>query len=521
MKKCKQWKWGLFILAVFMITMIGMQTVKAAEEGTTEEGFRWRYEDGIMAITYYSIAYGDPAKVVIPSEINGKPVKIISDWALDHHINMTTVIIPDSVTEIRENAFFNCENLTNITIPDAVTEIGKSVFMGCASLTSITIPNSVTEISEDVFYGCTSLKSITIPDSVTSIEKEAFGACSSLTSISIPGSVTSIGEEAFSFCSSLESITIPDSVTEIGDCAFEACESLESVKIGNSVTSIKNYAFVDCPKLTSITIPGSVTEFGEGALGYVHAIPDSCLVTPLSGFIIYGYSGTAAEEYAKDNGFTFKDLTPKCKSHTYEEWVVTKKATYTAKGKKKRTCSVCGHVEEADIAKLKVKEGTVLKNKTAFYKVLKGLKTVAYAAPLKKSVTTVKVPETVKLVGKSYKVVKVLARAFSGCTKLKTVTIGKNVTYIGTKAFVGCTKLKTATIGAGVKSIGKQAFYNCSALKKITIKSKKLTSKNVGSRAFNGISSKAVITVPKKKLKTYQTIFKSKGIGKKVTVVGK
>ena len=113
------------------------------------------------------------------------------------------VVIPNSVTEIKPYAFYNCSSLTSIVIPDSVTSIGDSSFYNCNSLTSITIPESVTSIGYAAFRYCSSLTSIVIPDSVTSIGDYAFYNCSSLTSIVIPDSVTSIGDYAFSYCSSL------------------------------------------------------------------------------------------------------------------------------------------------------------------------------------------------------------------------------------------------------------------------------------------------------------------------------
>ncbi|MGN1457449.1 MAG: leucine-rich repeat protein, partial [Acutalibacteraceae bacterium] len=90
--------------------------------------------------------------------------------------------IPDSVTQIDDNAFKNCSGLTSITIPDSVTTIGEYAFSGCSGLTSITIPDSVTTIGEYAFSGCSGLTSITIPDSVTTIGEYAFSGCSGLTS---------------------------------------------------------------------------------------------------------------------------------------------------------------------------------------------------------------------------------------------------------------------------------------------------------------------------------------------------
>ncbi|MBQ5675290.1 MAG: leucine-rich repeat domain-containing protein [Lachnospiraceae bacterium] len=157
------------------------------------------------------------------------------------------------------------------------------------------------------------------------------------------------------------------------------------------------------------------------------------------------------------------------------------------------------------------------------------------------SAKTVKIPNTITVDNKTYKVTSIAEDAFEkdtvltkvtigsnitsigtsaffGCKKLTTVTIGNNVTKIGEKAFYKCEKLKKITIPSRVSSIGKQAFYGCKKLKSITIKTTKLTSKKVGSKAFKGIYAKATIKVPKKKLNTYKKLLKSKGVGSKAKI---
>ncbi|MCR5691920.1 MAG: family 43 glycosylhydrolase [Eubacterium sp.] len=121
----------------------------------------------------------------------------------------------------------------------------------------------------------------------------------------------------------------------------------------------------------------------------------------------------------------------------------------------------------------------------AKYEVTSSSKVVLKKAKNKK-VTSVTIPSTVKVNGKSLKVTAIANKAFANCKKLKKVVIGANVTKIGSKA-----------------------FYNCKKLKKIIVKSKKIT--KVGSNAFKGIHKKAVIKVPSAKLKAYKKKFAKKG----------
>ena len=155
--------------------------------------------------------------VVIPNRIDDKPVTTIGDSAFMAFMNnqLTSVVIPDSVTTIGDYAFaYN--QLTSVVIPDSVTTIG-SVAFAYNKLTSVIIPDSVTTIEYRVFFH-NQLTSVDIPDSVTTIGADAF-RWSQLTSVVIPDSVTTIGDWAFE-SNQLTSIVIPDSVTEIGYMAF-------------------------------------------------------------------------------------------------------------------------------------------------------------------------------------------------------------------------------------------------------------------------------------------------------------
>lgn len=273
----------------------------------------------------YTNDYRDDYKgiVVIPEEViyaNKKwKVTSIGESAFAPFVSstglvpssLTSVTIPNSVTNIGGGAFWGCKNLSSINIPNSVSSIGDGAFMNCISLTSINIPNNLSSIGEWVFTGCSGLTSITIPNNVSSIGECAFQGCSSLAFVTIPPSVTYIGNNAFFGCSGLTSVhisdleawcriafcevssnplyyahhlflngkelnklAIPNSVTSIGSSAFCGCSGLTSVTIPDNVTSIGGDAFYGCSSLISITIPNSVTYIGDGAFRKCSGLKD-------------------------------------------------------------------------------------------------------------------------------------------------------------------------------------------------------------------------------------------------------
>ena len=248
-----------------------LQTIEDLPTKATDEELKEAFVDE------WGVKYSKDGRKLLkaPYELNGtysirKGTKIICDWAFGWSKfigcrSLTSLVIPDSVTNIGDYAFSSCRSLTDIVIPDSVTNIGDYAFWNCRSLTNIVIPNSVTSIGDNAFEYCFSLSNLIIPDGVTSIGDGAFVGCTSLSSVVIPDSVSCIGNNAFGGCESLTDIVIPNSVTSIGESAFYGCRSLTEVVIPDSVTSIGDKAFHTCSSLTNIDIPDSVTSIGDDA----------------------------------------------------------------------------------------------------------------------------------------------------------------------------------------------------------------------------------------------------------------
>jgi len=254
--------------AVAFILMAVIAITACAQNYEDEKFFSVRpiNEGKAVEITGYS---GSKYEVSIPPQIKNLPVTSITDNAFNGKSDIVSVTIPNSVTNIGKETFRK-PNFTAINVAGGNKTYASQdgvlydknkktliLYPRGKTATTFTIPNGVTTIGDNAFYNCNFLTSVTIPNSVTNIEKWAFSNCKSLTTVTLGNSITSIGDYAFS-SSGLTSVTIPTGVTSIGNVVFSECKSLTSVTIPNSVTSIGDGAFEDCSKLTNITIPDSV-----------------------------------------------------------------------------------------------------------------------------------------------------------------------------------------------------------------------------------------------------------------------
>jgi len=212
------------------------------------QDFVYKGINGTVTVAGYT---GPGGAVTIPNTIDGLPVTSIGDYAFYGPHGLTTVVIPNTVTNIGNFAFLDSD-LTEVTIPDSVITIGTMAF-SASHLTGAIIPNGVATIGSAAFQDCTSLSSATI--GATNIGKWAFMS-SGLTNVILSNGVLSIGGSAFRYCYSLTSVTIPSSVVSLGELAFYQC-GLTNVTIGEGLVSIGDGAFATCNHLKAVYFQGS------------------------------------------------------------------------------------------------------------------------------------------------------------------------------------------------------------------------------------------------------------------------
>lgn len=250
-------------------------------------------------------------------------LEVIKDAAIYCGDELETLVIPDSVKYIGNEAIGG-KALKNITLPSNLEYMGMRIFYGTAFdrdannrvngiqyhgqylIAGIRIgyaeldssdPSAPTENKQIREWEATG--DIEIREGTTMMGVDAFGM-GSITSVKLPSTLKSISALGFYQCKNLNNVVIPGNVKHIGNNAFAWCESLANLTISEGVEKIGEMAFFRCNSLNEVTIPRSVTQIDMHAFGWDYVNDYDVRNENL---VIKCYSGTAAEQYARDNGF--------------------------------------------------------------------------------------------------------------------------------------------------------------------------------------------------------------------------
>lgn len=270
-------------------------------------------ENGEVTITDYT---GTREHVLIPSEIGGFPVTALADKAF-YEKHVTTVVVPDSVTEIGDLCFSGDNYLVSLTLPDGLAELSYGALESCYSLMDFELPKGLKTIGAGALQAIFYLTHLTIPAGVTDIEQMNFLMMHGLEEVSVAEGSTSFTYDAengllmtadkarllhcFFHLAPQKEIILPEGMKTIDPFAFHYDVTVEKIVLPEGAETIGLLAFGICPKLTEIVIPQSVTAIGtvegQAGSGSITSFAQNVLVTP---------EGSPAWDWAQKTGVTVK-----------------------------------------------------------------------------------------------------------------------------------------------------------------------------------------------------------------------
>lgn len=173
----------------------------------------------------------------------------------------TNIVVPEGVEKVGDYTFYTFSNLGELTLPDSVHNIGNDAFKNCNNMTLVgnKLPKNLVTIGASCFSGCSQLNIQNIPKGVVAIPNYCFYANASLTELDL-SSIKTIGTDAFEFCKALENVTFSKDLIRIDSEAFRNTK-LSKIDMPVGYTDIKNSVF-HSTSLTTAIFKGNITFIG-------------------------------------------------------------------------------------------------------------------------------------------------------------------------------------------------------------------------------------------------------------------
>ena len=507
-------------------------------------GYFWHYEGNtLQKWPFYGLRYtlinngteyeiskaGNlEGEITIPSTYNEKPVTRIARWGFANSLDITGIIIPESISMLYGSSFANCPNIKSITVnsankvymdgygknciitrktqilvvgcknsvlPGGLVQIGSYAFAGCSDLTNITIPSSVVTIGESAFEDCRGLTSFIMQSGLQTIGNNALKNCSGITNVSIPDSVTSIGNYAF-YGLGFTSVTVPGGVLSIGQNAFGG-NNLTAINVDTGNTCYYSHGGVlfgaegvllSCPSAKSgnYDIPDGTTEIGDYAFYGCWQLTGITIinnVTSIGEYAFWGCTQLAYITISADSVLESIGSSAFFECFGVSEITIPQSVTFigaTAFGDWTEDQTIVMNVDVSFVwqwdvdwalqcyAQINWGGNSAIATEGLQYT----LTNVGYEVSVGSSLSdndnngTVVIPA----VYNGYPVVGVAEFGFFDCQGLvKVMFIGNNLMYIGNNAFAGCSNLTAINIPHGVTHIGQEAFCSCIQLQSINL----------------------------------------------------
>lgn len=286
---------------------------RKGEQVNPASDFAYTADGGEVTITEY---IGESEHVLIPDTIDGLPVTALGHRAF-YEKTVTTVVVPDSVTEIGAACFSGDNYLVSLKLPDGLKRLPPASLESCMRLYDFDLPQSLEKIYSSVFEFNYYLTHLTLPSSLTEIEQLNFIGLYGLQSLTLAEDneafkldetngllMTADGTRllhCFSDIVPAEEIILPEGLKTVDPFAFHYDYDVKRIVLPEGVETIGAMAFAMCPNLTEIVIPASVTNIGvmdglDGRTGII-SYKRNVIVTP---------EGSPAWNWAVETGATVK-----------------------------------------------------------------------------------------------------------------------------------------------------------------------------------------------------------------------
>lgn len=267
-------------------------------------------------VRYYIFGINNFKTATIPDTYKGKPVLGLRGNTFSNMFFLERVTLPDTIKEIRGQAFKNDRRLKEVKLPSELTYLGGGSFYNCSSLTKIELPDTITYMGGETFKNATSLKYVKLSNQLTEIRGNTFENCQSLQTIDIPDTVTRIGGHAFYGCSNLSKVNLSEKskLLEIGSSAFRLCDNLMTITLPKG-TSVNERAFKESPttikRFGDYTTKGVIdtSKYSKKASAYLSLKSGAYIINPYSSkYEIYKAEITLVEtnKWNYLNTFTLK-----------------------------------------------------------------------------------------------------------------------------------------------------------------------------------------------------------------------
>ena len=392
---------------------------------------------------------------------------------------MTDLVIPNEITEIKTNAFYNCSCLNSITIHNRVTSIGHYAFQGCTGLLEVTIPNSVTQLGYSVFRECTGIKSVTIGDGISNIPGGTFYRCYNLNTMTFGLNLETVEPEAiysynlntlifntrhikdwFRDKREIKTIVLGDSVRSTAEGSFAHCD-ISAIHIPKYLTSIGDYTFSWNKNLKSITVDAD---------NPVYKVPKgyNVLLDAENTVVLAAQGAKLPKDISRIGNGAFngllgiKTITLPVNLDSIGEWAFdgcSDLKTIRNYSDLQLVAGTTDHGYVAYYADTIINKAGIIDN-YVFAIDGENYKLIDYVG----DEVELALPDNFK--GSQYAIDN---DAFKGNANVESITLSDGVTVLGDSAFAHCPSLHTLNISSSVKKIGLGILYGNSSLEHISV----------------------------------------------------